>query len=1081
MIMRNGDTLQSEVWTGKKKEHRKSNRRKTFAPVTFIGEGESTKKISPLNGNDQPCALDLSLDGAFIKNRIIPHLGDHINLKIDLPMKKSKPLTFGGRVIRAEKNGFGVEFSDLHYQDRSLLRNYIGFSELDDTVVSIQNKLKGVLNGNLLPALEPEKIHERLLAAHEKKIECLVLFSKTDKPCTARIELDQDGLVLRDLSKKIDPQTRIVYVIILDGPLHAVFEGLIHQQGQSPKIVYPERIYLNDRRWSRRISAEKEWMYLSAPHLKDSRLVFPLLDKSESGCSVKVPKQFLFTFGMRLPAFELKTETGHKNYGGATISRILDFDDRNWLMGLQFFDNSQSRDVFNEINQKCLHSNYFDSIRRFSSMVFQKLKTKVVNAKSISTSNDRERPYVVEYKNARGEKVVALLNATFDLNSDAPPVDAAVVICPPFPVRKEVFGLLARTLVDNFRNQGKHAVVLRFDMTHCLGESQVDPEMKAKGHPYLEWKYSYLIADISGSLSFLEKRFIPEKRVLISYSASAIACRFIIANDLTPQVDHWISPFGCPDVHDLLMNLLAGVDLFEPYIKGETLTPFLIYGRLFDPNVSVADAVKYKLAFLEDARNDMEKIKIPATWIIGTYDYMVTRSRVKEMFNAPGGGTREIIEVGTGHNPRTGAEAIESFKIVYESISKHLFNLSNKAVEPDLVRYSRQTELEWARTRKKKIHNMEKFWEAHLFGTSTEKEGYDVILYNPDYVEFIDKQVELLDVAPNMRLADFGCGTGNLFASLLKQLDFPDASFQLSCYDLVPAAVKTTRKKLEKLIEKFSGKKFKAIQLDCSILDLETARLSGLKEFLEGNLFSIQALKGRIEGLNAATLRKLDQVYNQEIHDIILGKLVSVESFQKTCPHLEKGEIQEILDLSMASRFLKDKTLPEDWRNQEKPVTAMDLALNVLTFGNSGRQSKIECPSNCFDRIGASLVIPYVFDPESVLKEFYRILDNRGVIVLSSLKPNADSSKFYSDEAIAIANRTDLDEKEKHRLLESLREFSAFLSRLIELEDEGRFHFFPINELVDLVEKAGFSHIQCVESLGNPPIAVIIRAEKKSR
>ena len=86
MLKCNGDTLPSEVWTGKKKEHRKSNRRKTFAPVAFIGE--STKKITSLNGNDQPCALDLSLDGAFIKNRTIPHLGEHINLKIDLPMKK---------------------------------------------------------------------------------------------------------------------------------------------------------------------------------------------------------------------------------------------------------------------------------------------------------------------------------------------------------------------------------------------------------------------------------------------------------------------------------------------------------------------------------------------------------------------------------------------------------------------------------------------------------------------------------------------------------------------------------------------------------------------------------------------------------------------------------------------------------------------------------------------------------------------------------------------------------------------------------------------------------------------------------
>jgi ubiquinone/menaquinone biosynthesis C-methylase UbiE len=1079
MVSYSSNTLSSGAWIGKNKEHRKSNRRKTIAPVSLFPLQESSKKDRSIDNTDLPCALDLSLDGAFIKNQTIPVVGDHIKIEIDLPISKSKSLTIGGRVIRVEKNGFGIQFSDLHYRDRSMLRNYIEFSELDDTVVSIQNKLKDLVNGNLLPTSDPMIIQERLKAAQEKRIRCLVIFSKNDKPCTARIDFDRYGLILKNLNKKINPQIRIVYIIILDGPLHAVFEGLIFQPGHIPKLFYPERIYLNDRRWSRRVPSEKEWMHLIAPHLKDTRLIFPVLDRSESGCSVKVPKQSLYTVGMRIPAFELKTEKNKTDYSGATISRIIDFDKQSWLLGLQFFDKSQNRDVFNQINHKSLQSSFFDSIKRFSSLTFQKLTTKVVRSKSGAKINQKQQPFLVQYRNTRGEKVAGLLNATFDLHSDAPPIDAAVVICPPFPVRKEVFGLLARTLVENFRHQDKHAVVLRFDMTHCLGESYADPELQAQGSPYLKWKYSYLVADISGSLSFLEKRFLPEKRILISYSASAIACRFFIANGLTPPVDLWISPFGCPDGQDLLMNLLAGVDLFEPYHKGEMLSPFLIYGRLFDPNFSMTDAVKHKMAFLEDARNDMEKIKIPVTWIIGTYDYMVTRSRVKEMFNAPGGGAREIIEVGTGHNPRTGAEAIESFKIIYESISKHLFNSSIKPVEPDLAKYSRQTEMEWARTRKKKIHDMEKFWEDHLFGTSTEKEGYDVILYNPDYVEFIDKQIELLDVKPDLRLADFGCGTGNLFVSLIKHLNFPDASFQLSCYDLVPAAVETTQKKLKPLIEQFSGKKFKDIQLKCSILDLETARLSGLKEFLDGKLFGINALKGRIEGLNSSTLHKLNQVYNQEIHDVIQGKIASVTFFQKLCPDMEKSEIDEALDLSMASRFLKGKTLSEDWRYNKKPVTAMDLAFNVLNFGNTGRQSQIDCPSSSFDRIGVSLVIPYLFDPESVLKEFYRILDTQGIIVLSSLKPNADSSKFYSDEAVNIAKRTDLDEKEKQRLLESLREFSAFLSRLVELEDEGRFHFFPARELIDMVKKAGFYNIQCVESLGHPPIAVIIRAEKQ--
>nr|MDA3789887.1 class I SAM-dependent methyltransferase [Desulfobacula sp.] len=974
-----------------------------------------------------------------------------------------------------EDFGFGVEFNDLHYRDRSLIRNYVGFAELDDTIVSIQNSMKNLLSGNMLPVTDPMIIQERLNAARTKNLDCFILSSIKGKPCSAKIDFYRQGIVLNDLEKKIHPKIRVIYITIIDGPLHAIFEGLIYEPGPCPKLFFPERIYLNDRRWSRRIPSEQEQMLLSAPHLDRPQLNFTVLDKSEGGCSILVPKNCLYTVGMRLPGFELNMGKSSDYFKGATISRIRDFSDKHWLLGLHYFDKARSRDTFKKINKKSLNSNLFDSVKRFSSLAFQKIKTVVGNTEI----QVQDRPNVVQYKNTRGETVTALLDATFDLHGDIPPVDVAVVIAPPFPVRKEVFGLLARTLVDNFYSKGKNAVVLRFDLTHCLGESEVDPEMEAKGQPYYNWKYSNLVSDISGSLSFLERRFIPDKRILISYSLSAIPARRVIADQNTPKVDQWIAPFGCPDGQDMLKNLLAGMDLFAAYVQGKKVEPFLAYGRLFNPRGSIPDAIKNKMAFLEDARNDLEKIQIPVTWIIGTYDYMVTRGRVKEMLNAPGGGIREIIELSTGHITRTGAEAIESFKLIYESISKHLFNTSVQAVEPDLVRYERQNQAEWARSRKNKTRDMKKFWKDHLFGTSSEKEGYDVLLYNPDYVEFIDKHVDFLDIKQDLRVADFGCGTGNLSAAILKSLSNPGENFELSCFDLVPAALEKTQNKLEKITKNSSANNFETIKIHYQTLDLETARLLCLKEFLEGSLYGIKALQGRIEGLNASTLRKLEANYNQEIHEIIHGKNIIAKELQKLSPEMDESEAEEALELSMASRFLKNKTLPGDLISSGRCNTAADLCFKHLIFGSTTSQTKINCPSDSFDRIGASLVIPYLFDPESIIKEFYRILDNEGVLVLSSLKPNAESSKAYFDEAQAIAKRDDLNENVRERLLDSLREFGAFLSRLIELEDEGRFHFFPVDELINLIKKAGFSNIHFIESLGNPPSAVIIRAEKR--
>jgi ubiquinone/menaquinone biosynthesis C-methylase UbiE len=138
----------------------------------------------------------------------------------------------------------------------------------------------------------------------------------------------------------------------------------------------------------------------------------------------------------------------------------------------------------------------------------------------------------------------------------------------------------------------------------------------------------------------------------------------------------------------------------------------------------------------------------------------------------------------------------------------------------------------------------------------------------------------------------------------------------------------------------------------------------------------------------------------------------------------------------------------------------------------------VDLPSNAFDRIGASLVLPYLYDPKSVVKEFYRALAPGGKIVLSSLKPNFDSSKSYMEEAEEIGKRTDLTDEDKGRLLASLREFSAFVATLIELEDNSRFKFFSTHELAALMDEAGFCNINFKESLGNPPTAIIVSAEK---
>ena len=1057
-----------EPWSGRKEENRRSNRRRTIAPVSF---SESSVKKEPAT------ATNVSTDGLYINTEKPLDIGDRLNFTLNLPTGSHRPLKVGGKVVRIDGYGMGILFEDLTSKDRNRIREYSGFFDLEDAVVELQGSMGGLITGNLLPVSEWRIIENRLKKASDKNLRVLIALStKRSQSISARLRYNQDLLELVELDRPLPKNTSIIYCVLTDGPLQAVFEGVVEAAGAQPRLLLPERMYHNDRRFSRRFPVETSELTVSAPHLKDGKMRLPVYDISEGGCSVLAHGDSLITVGMRFPAVEFKRGNQTETHDGATIVRLTPFDDSNdWLVGLNFIDDSKDRDSFSEIEGKSVQSSISTSFIRLAAIAKQKIRSMIVGKQPSA----REKVCVAQYKNTRGQRVASILDASFDLQDEQPYVDVAVAIVPPFQVRKEVFGLLARTLVDNFIAAGVNGVVCRFDMTHTVGESEGDPELEARGCPYLNLTYSQYESDIHGSLKYLERRFRPKSRVLVTYSVGAIPTRRLLADGQEPKADLWIAPFGCPDGQDMLKNLLAGVDLFQNYLEGKNLEPFLAFGRFVDPNVNIPDAINRGLAFLEDARKDMEKITIPVTWILGTYDYMVTRQRVRQMLNAPGGGVREIIELKAGHFLKSGPEAIESFKLITEVIFKHLFQTNKLAVEPDLAQFTSQTEAEWGRVKRLKIANTEEFWSGHLFGTSSEKEGYDILLYNPDYVEFIQEQATLLDLQGGMCVADVGCGTGNLSIAALKSSRINGDRIDLTCSDLVPEAIHRTRDKIEKFIKTSANALYSGLNLDFKVVDLEAARLTPLKEFLSGELYGPLALADRIEGLNTSTLRKIAESYGPRLHKILHGRDASADEIMKICPDLDDVEAETVCDISRASRFLKDSLKPGDLKpGWTEAKTANGLALNHIAFGNATRGCTVDLPSNTFDRLGASLVLPYLYDPISVLREFYRAIAPGGKIVLSSLRPNFDSSKSYIEEAEQITRRTDLTDEEKGRLLVSLREFASFTATLMELEDNGRFRFFTTHELKSLMDEAGFTNIQIRESLGNPNTASIVCAEK---
>ncbi|HVG08805.1 MAG TPA: PilZ domain-containing protein [Thermoanaerobaculia bacterium] len=1056
---------------GRSSDGRISPRRRTLARVRLF-EGPAL--------GEGIIATDLSADGAFLRSTNAGGLGERVRLSLEVPTDP-QPIDLTARIVRVMPDGVGVRFEEVSARDRSRLRGYAGFYEMDEAIVRVQRTLGDVIPGNLLPLGERSEVEAILRSAVERSLPMTaVLPGRGFKPRSCRLLAFEPGrpdeetgdLLRLDLMLLVD---RVVYLAFSDPPLHYAFEAIVAEHGERPLLLLPERIYLTERRTERRSPRpDNAWCELAAPHAPGGRLRFPLLDLGEGGASVRLPDHAAWIPGTHLPPFTIELGTERRRIPGATVRYVAPVDDGSLRAGLRF-GGEVDRDTFQELKRHKLEGGLTSRITRTVSFVGGKVAS-FLRRPDRRTADGVE---VVRYRNRSGQTVAGIVDANFDTSDPDVRPDVTVVIAPAILKRKEVFGLLARTIVDNIGGDGrdgKKVAVLRFDASYIVGESAMDPRLVAEGRPYYNWTFGHLGNDTEASLQYMERRFRPAKRVLVSVSLSAIPARKIVLDSRSAPVDLWVAPFGCPDAQDVMRNYLAGLDLFDAYRKGEGPETILIHGRPIRGSSLYGQAMESGIAFLEDARRDLSRIKVPVVWILGTYDCWVTRSRVRAMLDAPGGGVREVFECATGHVLKTGAEAIELFKLVSESISKHLFRSDRPARDPDLARFARQNEAEWSRVRRMELGDAEEFWKEHLLGPPGDEVGYDILLEHPEYPRFLARQVELLDPRPGEDIADFGCGTGNLALAMLDGFSSDSGPASVTYLDLVPAGVERTG---EKIRSWFAARGLEAPVCRGLVADLEVSRFTAVADFLNGRLHGIEGLVERVEGLTLATARKVAARYGKEMHAILRGAPEGVARVRELCPELDVAEAEVVLELGRAARFLLGRTLAEDLRpGMTLAGSARDLRFQHLRFGDATARLELDLPDGAFHRIGCSLVVPYLYDPLATLREMHRLLRPGGTLVISSILPNFDPSKLYTEGVEILAKQAEEGDAQAGRKMEALRHYGNMVSRLIELEEDGRFRFLDRAALTALVSEAGFARVHAFHAFGSPPTAILVRAEK---
>ena len=691
--------------------------------------------------------------------------------------------------------------------------------------------------------------------------------------------------------------------------------------------------------------------------------------------------------------------------------------------------------------------------------------------------------HFVRFPDRAGHEICGLLNAT-ELRVKAP----VVIVPSAYGKKKEAFSPLVATLLASFWSEGKNIVTLRYDGINRPGESHQDDTHPKRGYEMLSYRISQGLGDLQAALDFARNNpyFIAEKVIVVSFSMAAIDVRRLLSRDEDAGVDYWVSVMGVPAAQTTLRNILGGIDIISNYRLGIPNGNIGLLGHLIDMDISAADLVDRKYAFLTDARLDMSRIAVPTLWIYGMYDKWVDMDEVTDLMSVKARGSRELIEIPTGHNLRTSDDAIQTFKLITSSIYEMLHGRRIVARDPWNEEMMRLLTAERERLQSQAAPPLTEYWRGYLIGNDRNAVGYDFYRNLPEFTDFFRTQAKCLSLGRGEVIADLGCGTGIFLEELLDFIARGGEKIsvrEITAVDLVPDALDKTRAKCEKIIERNPG--LRDIHFQYVQKNLEPNRLIPVARFLESETPSLESLRNRIEGLSGRILDRLIESACPELYDVMRGSDPGIMPALEG--RLEPEELRAVREFNRAARFLQDKLVELDIKpdRRRKDISSGnlrtgDLLVEGLSFGDCDTVLNLGFPENHYTRIVASLFISYLQNPDYALAECHRMLKPGGVLVISTMKPDSDISTMFTNYIHKVLTPICREEGQKtdENAVAGAREMLNEAAGLFELEEDGFFKFYTSKELVNLLSGAGFVEITVLPSMGNPPQALIATAKK---
>ncbi|MBM3312776.1 MAG: methyltransferase domain-containing protein, partial [Candidatus Aminicenantes bacterium] len=476
-------------------------------------------------------------------------------------------------------------------------------------------------------------------------------------------------------------------------------------------------------------------------------------------------------------------------------------------------------------------------------------------------------------------------------------------------------------------------------------------------------------------------------------------------------------------------------------------------GNLVDIDRFAADGLRHRLVSLDQAREDMRRVSIPVTWILGEHDHWVHPDFVRDIMGVAAGAPREVMTIPLGHNARSSEDALRMFGTVAALAYRFLHKEAIQPVLPPKELLDRVRRSEKDRLPARPLPDRKAYWKRYLTGEE-QCIGFDVFTLTDDYRQLMEDQLEALAPQPGEAVLDLGGGTGNFIEHLLRSgRPLPG---RVTIADLVPEALAKARAKLAPLLAARGASRL----VEAVVCDVEMSRYAPLRRFLAGEVSSFRELADRVENLPLESAEKIQAAYSPRLHRILRGEPLTAERAAWLESQLAPAEAAVVRDVNAAVRHFRG-------------VSSRTPVYETISLPGGSRDNPyLPLGSRTFDKILMSLVLSYIFDPVETLIELRRVIQPGGRLVLSSMVPDADGSGIFTRLAAKVETMAEEDlppQWTKRLLLKSMRSFLNEAQALVELAEAGTFDFFDPEKLKDILEEAGWDCLGMIPTFGTPP------------